>query len=294
MNFNTVDIDWGYLLERLEHMLDLGEEFLTRKLAEYQFDPELLAHILVFSWHQEEDTGLLRPILHPDLPDHGNLLGIDRALERLRQNTLQFIHGAPANNVLLWGARGSGKSSAVKGLLNEFGSDGLRLVEVRKADLSRLSAITNQLRAHPYRFILFCDKLVLDDPECDYRELKDLLDGGLEVRPDNVLVYATCNHLRPLPEPAGDGTTAGEAYPEQALLTDGFGIALGFPTNSEETYLAIVRHLANQRQLAVAPETLTVEALQWSVRRRNRSGRIARQFVDDLTGRQQLNEPATN
>ncbi len=289
MHFNSVDIDWGYLLDRLEHMLDLGEEFLTRKLSEYQFDPGLFASLLVFRWHQEDDAGVLRLVVHPDLPDLGSLLGIDPALQRLRQNTLQFLHGAPANHVLLWGARGSGKSSAVKGLLGEFGEAGLRLVAIRREDLSRLPAICAQLRPQPYRFILFCDGLNLDGPESDYRELSALLDGGLEARPDNVLVYATCNHLQPYP--ADD---ANEAYPEQCPLADCFGITLGFPATSEQTYLAVVQQLADQRQLPVSPEVLTAEARQWAARRRTRSGRTARQFIDDLAGRLQLSTPDTN
>jgi len=292
MNFNSVDIDWGYLLDRLEHMLDLGEEFLTRKLAEYQFDPDLFASILVFRWHQEEGARLLRPIVHPDLPSHQDLLGIDSTLEKLRQNTRQFLLGAPANNILLWGGSGCGKSSAVKGLLADFGEAGLRLIEIRQEDFPHLPEIIAQLRPQPYRFILFCDNLPLDESQCDFRELNNLLNGGLETRPDNVLVYATCN--APLPATAATENTATAPQPERLTMTEGFGIVLDFPSIDEPTYLAIVRHLADQRQLPLAPEALATEALAWAARRGARSGRIARQFVDDLTGRLALAQTTEN
>jgi predicted AAA+ superfamily ATPase len=291
MQFNSVDIDWGYLLDRLEHLLDLGEEFLTRKLAEYQFDPELFGGILVFRWQQEPEGRLLRPIAHPDLPRHDDLIGLDPVLQQLRRNTRQFVLGAPANHILLWGPGGSGKSSAIKGLLSEFGSAGLRLIEIRREDIPHLPEITAQLRPHPYRFILFCDDLPLDAREWDCRELKNLLDGGLEVRPDNVLVYATGHTARPNFEPRAVDESL---QPEQLPMADGFGMILDFPPPSEETYLRIVRHLADQRKLPIAPDRLAAEARQWLQQRKSRSGRSARQFVDDLTGRLHLNHPTEN
>jgi len=297
MNFNSnsLDIDWSYLLDRVEHLMDLGEEFLTRKLAEYQFDPALLESIIAWRWQQENQSGYLHPIVHPDLPDHADLLGIDPVLIRLRQNTRQFVHGLPANNVLLWGARGAGKSSAVKGLLGEFAGASLRLVEVRKEDLFQLSAITELLRPHPFRFILFCDDLSFDESEVDYRELKALLEGGIEARPENLLIYATSNRRHLMPERLHDNTGDEEIHPEEAIaekisLSDRFGITLGFYPTTQESYLEIVRHLARQRQLAIGDCALAAEAQEWAMLRGARSGRVARQFIDDLTGRLRLRD----
>lgn len=290
MNFNSIDIDWSYLLDRVEHLMDLGEEFLTRKLAEFQFDPALLESIIAWRWQQENGNGYLHPIVHPDLPDHADLLGIDPVLIRLRQNTRQFVHRLPANNVLLWGARGTGKSSAVKGLLGEFAGAGLRLIEVRKEDLFQLPAITELLRPHPYRFILFCDDLSFDESEVDYRELKALLEGGIEARPENLLIYATSNRRHLLPERLSDNTGGEEIHPEEAIaekisLSDRFGITLGFYPTTQEGYLEIVRHLAHGRQLPIGEAELAADALEWAMLRGARSGRVARQFIDDLTGR---------
>ncbi len=208
----------------------------------------------------------------------------------MRQNTRQFVHGLPANNVLLWGARGSGKSSAVKGLLGEFAGVGLRLVEVRKEDLFQLPTIAALLRPQPYRFILFCDDLSFDESEVDYRELKALLEGGIEARPENLLIYATSNRRHLMPEHLRDNTDRDEIHPEEAIaekisLSDRFGITLGFYPATQDIYLAIVRHLAKQRQLPIDDVALVEEALQWAMLRGARSGRVARQFIDDLTGR---------
>ena len=199
-------------------------------------------------------------------------------------------HRLPANNVLLWGARGTGKSSAVKGLLGEFAGVGLRLVEVRKEDLFQLSAITELLRPYPYRFILFCDDLSFDESEVDYRELKALLEGGIEARPENLLIYATSNRRHLMPERLSDNTGGEEIHPEEAIaekisLSDRFGITLGFYPTTQESYLEIVRHLANGRQLPLGDGELAAEALEWAMLRGARSGRVARQFIDDLTGR---------
>ncbi len=296
INSNSVDIDWSYLLDRVEHLMDLGEEFLTRKLAEFQFDPALLESILAWRWQQENQSGYLHPIIHPDLPDHADLLGIDQSLTRLRRNTRQFVQRLPANNVLLWGARGTGKSSAVKGLLGEFAGAGLRLVEVRKEDLFQLPAITELLRPQPYRFILFCDDLSFDESEVDYRKLKALLEGGIEARPENLLIYATSNRRHLMPERLRDNSGGEEIHPEEAIaekisLSDRFGITLGFYPTTQESYLEIVRHFARRRELPIADDELTAAALEWAMLRGARSGRVARQFIDDLTGQLLLDEP---
>lgn len=302
MQLDEIDIDWGYLFERLERLLDLGEEYLEDRLAAQEPEPELLEEFIAFRWRRHDTAGYLEGVAHPDLPDHGDLLGIERAISCLRQNTRQFLHGLPANNILLWGERGGGKSSAVKGLLKEYGEQGLRLVEVQKEDLFQLPAIAACLRGRPYRFILFCDDLSFDETETGYRELKALLEGGVESRPENVLVYATSNRRHLLPERFQENTGEAEIHPEEAVaeklsLSDRFGITLGFYAMGQETYLAIVHHLSNKQRLRIAPRDLAAEALRWARNRGARSGRVARQFVDDLHGRlalQKLEERAKN
>jgi uncharacterized protein len=290
-----IDIDWDYLLERLERLLDLSEEALERHIGPVPEENLDLAEQIAFRWIREGRTGWLQAIRHPDLPDHADLLGIDQALQRLERNTRQFLAGHPANNVLLWGERGCGKSTAVKGLLRLHADAGLRLVEVNKEDLHQLPAICGQLRDLPWRFILFCDDLSFDESDSAYRELKALLEGGLEARPENVLVYATSNRRHLLPERIVDNSDAEEIHPEERIaeklsLSDRFGITLAFYRMSQQTYLAVVLHLAARAGLEVDVEDLQREALHWAMGRGTRSGRVARQFIDDLRGRLALGE----
>jgi hypothetical protein len=290
MDIERLDIDWDYVVERLDRILDLGEEYLTRLLVEYQLDPAIFRDYIAFRWVQHQENGFLAEVVYPHLVDHDDLFGIDRILETLRRNTTQFVQRYPANNVLLWGERGSGKSSAIKGLLNPFFQDGLRLIEVRKEDLFQLPQITSLLREHPYRFILFCDDLSFDEQDPGYRELKALLDGGIEEPPENILLYATSNRRHLLPEHFSDNLDDQEIHPEEALaeklsLADRFGISLGFYPMSQRVYLEIIHHLAQQRRLIIDSEELNRTALAWSMDRGSRSGRVARQFIDDLSGR---------
>jgi predicted AAA+ superfamily ATPase len=290
MAIEEFDIDWDYLLERLERFLDLGEEYLRERLVEEPGESPAPEMTTAFRWVSEGRRGWLQGVAYPDLPDHADLLGIDRVLAILHRNTRQFLHGFSANNVLLWGERGTGKSSAVKGLLAPYAEQGLRLVEVHKEDLYHLPAICTRLRAFPQRFILFCDDLSFDESEVSYRELKALLEGGVEARPDNVLVYATSNRRHLMPERLLENTDAEEIHPEERVaeklsLSDRFGITLAFYCMSQDTYLAIVRHLARQRNLSVETADLERRALLWARGRGARSGRVARQFIDDLGGR---------
>lgn len=285
-----LDLDWDYLLERLERLLDLSEEALLLKIGQAPEEDLEMASQVAFRWVREGRSGWLQPISQPDLPDHDDLLGIDRVLQRLEQNTRQFLAGHPANNVLLWGERGCGKSSAVKGLLRAHADAGLRLVEVYKEDLHQLPAICSRLRDLPWRFILYCDDLSFDESDGAYRELKALLEGGLESRPQNVLVYATSNRRHLLPERIVDNSDAEEIHPEERIaeklsLSDRFGITLAFYPMSQETYLAVANHLAARAGLAIDAGELAREALHWAMGRGARSGRVARQFIDDLRGR---------
>lgn len=287
MIMQPIEIDWNFFVERVERLMDLGEEFLTRKLAEVETDPALFRTYIALRWHPD---AFLEPIAYPDIPSADDLLGIDRILQRLQANTRQFVAGHPANNVLLWGERGTGKSSAVKSLLGLFAADGLRLVEVRKEDLYQLPVITAALRREPFRFIVFCDDLSFDESEPGYRELKALLEGGLEAPPPNVLFYATANRRHLMPERFEDNSGEAEIHPEEAVseklsLSDRFGLAFGFYPMGQELYLEIVHHLAELRQLQIGREDLDREALQWALQRGASSGRVARQFADDLTGR---------
>lgn len=287
---NDMDIDWAYLLDRLERLLDLGEEALSRHLQERRPDPRLFARAIAFRWQPEHPSGPLLAVEHPDLPDHADLVGVGRALQRLRRNTLQFVRGYPANNVLLWGERGSGKSTAVKGLLREFAEPGLRLIEVRKDDLCQLPVIIALLRGRPERYLLFCDDLAFGEEEGSYRELKALLEGGIEARPENVLVYATSNRRHLMPERMSENTGEAEIHPEESVaeklsLSDRFGITLGFYPMNQQAYLQVVHHWAERLKVELPGEELERQALLWALGRGARSGRVARQFVDDLAGR---------
>ena len=295
MPLSELKIDWNDLLQRLGRLMDAGEQLLARQLTDDRPDPDLFRTHAAFLWKRRPSPGhgYLAEVPFPDLPDLASLVGIDEALRRLRQNTLQFVRGFPANNVLLWGERGGGKSSSVKGLLPEFAPQGLRLVEVQKEDLFELPVITARLRELPYRFILFCDDLSFDETEVAYRELKALLEGGIQARPENVLVYATSNRRHLMPERFRENVRDEEIHPEETVseklsLSDRFGITLGFYPMPQETYLAIIRHLAERRRLHIAGEELEQEALQWALLRGARSGRVARQFIDDLSGRLSL------
>jgi predicted AAA+ superfamily ATPase len=197
--------------------------------------------------------------------------------------------GLPANNVLLWGERGCGKSSLIKGLLKPFAPQGLRIVELKRWDIMSLPRITALLRGVPYRFILFCDDLSFDEGEGDFRALKTLLDGDIEERPDNVLIYATSNRRHLMPERLADNTGELEIHPEEAVgerlaLSDRFGLSLGFYRLDQDEYLAVVRHYAARRSLPLSDDELCDRALKWAMSSGRRSGRAVRQFMDDLEG----------
>ncbi len=282
------------LLERLDRVLELGERALLGLVGD-RADGDLFERYLAFRWEADSGRGRLVPVEAPDLFDLEDLVGVEVPLARLLRNTEQFVRGLPANHVLLYGERGTGKSSAVKGLLRRFGERGLRLVEVHKADLLHLPRVLAGLRGAPHRFLLFCDDLSFDVGESGYRELKAALEGSLEAPPENVRIIATSNRRHLLPESAADNRAArldeagelhmGEAVEEKLALSDRFGLMLGFYGFDQATYLAIVRYYTQKAGLALSPEQLEPDALRWALRRASRSGRTAKQFVDDLAGR---------
>jgi len=281
-------------LARLARVLALGERVLEDLVGA---PPPAAAFTgnLALRWDTSRGPGRLVPIADPQLFDLEDLVGVERSLAHLLANTEQFVAGLPANHVLLYGERGTGKSSAVRGLLARYGGRGLRMIEVHKADLVHLPRVLEALRGAPYRFVLFCDDLSFDAGEADYRELKAALEGSLVAPPENVRIYATSNRRHLLPETMEDNRAAtvdergelhlGEALEEKLALSDRFGLVLGFYGFDQDTYLAIVERYARKAGIRTAPDTLRAEALRWALRRSNRSGRTARQFIDDLTGR---------
>ncbi|MFC0283256.1 ATP-binding protein [Camelimonas abortus] len=252
-----------------------------------------------FVWNAA--SGRLQPAPRVNRVDLALLRGVDRARDMLHANTLRFADGLPANNVLLWGARGMGKSSLVKAVhaaINRDGGDGaprtgarqLKLVEIHREDIASLPALLNQLRAAPQRFIVFCDDLSFDAEDTSYKSLKAALDGGVEGRPPNVLFYATSNrrHLLPRDMMENERSTAinpGEAVEEKVSLSDRFGLWIGFHKCSQDEYLEMVQGYVAHFGLEIDPQELRRDALEWATTRGYRSGRTAWQYIQDLAGR---------
>jgi predicted AAA+ superfamily ATPase len=241
----------------------------------------------------QAETGAFAPVGHVNRVPLPLLKGIDRSRDALVANTERFARGLPANNALLWGARGMGKSSLVKavhGAVNA-GFPGLKLVEIHREDIDALPRLLGHLRAAPeHRFILFCDDLSFEAVDTSYKSLKAVLEGGIEGRPANVLLYATSNrrHLMPREMVENERSTAinpSEAVEEKLSLSDRFGLWIGFHNCSQDDYLAMVRGYAEHYRLDVADERLCREALEWARGRGSRSGRVAWQFIQDLSGR---------
>jgi uncharacterized protein len=251
-----------------------------------------------FVWQTAPEAFL--PVARVNRQPLSLLKGIDRAAEQLLENTRRFAQGLPANNALLWGARGMGKSSLVKaaqaevrhslGLAGGKGRPDLKLVEIHREDIAALPQCLAYLRAAPDRFIVFCDDLSFDKDDTSYKSLKAVLEGGIEGRPDNVLFYATSNrrHLMPRDMMENERSTAinpSEAVEEKVSLSDRFGLWLGFHNATQDEYLDMVGGYAAHHKLKVDAAELKREALEWSITRGARSGRVAWQFIQDLAGR---------
>lgn len=245
-----------------------------------------------FVWHPDPDR--LVPVASVSRVDLSRLIGIDRARDILLANTLQFARGFAANNALLWGARGMGKSSLVKAVHAEARAQGLPvvLVEIAREDLAsvgRLLALLGEARDR--RFILFADDLSFSHDDATYKSLKAVLDGGIAGRPANVVLYATSNrrHLMPrdmIDNERATGIHPGEAVEEKVSLSDRFGLWLGFHPCSQDEYLAMIEGYVAAAGLTIAPDRLRAEAIEWQATRGNRSGRTAWQFFTDLAGRE--------
>ncbi len=220
------------------------------------------------------------------------LVGVDRSRDTLLANTRQFAQGLPANNALLWGARGMGKSSLVKAIHADVQAShpGLKIVELQREDLPSVARLLNLLRGSDDRFILFCDDLSFGQDDAHYKSLKAVLDGGIEGRPDNVVLYATSNrrHLMPrdmIENERSSGINPGEAVEEKVSLSDRFGLWLGFHPCDQDQYLDMIQGYCDAHGLKVAPDVLRAEAIEWQATRGSRSGRVAWQFFTDLAGR---------
>lgn len=251
-----------------------------------------------FRWRKSGSIaarGRLDPVLHVHRIRLADLQGIDAQIRKVEQNTRQFVSGKPANNVLLTGARGTGKSSIVKGLLNKYAKQGLRLIEVDKSDLVDLPAIVDAIAPRPERFMLFCDDLSFESSEPGYKALKVALDGSISTTSDNLIIYATSNRRHLMPEYMqenletkyiGEEIHPGETVEEKISLSERFGLWVSFYPFDQDEYLAICAHWLRQfgcgaREIDAARE----EVLQWALLRGSRSGRIAYQFARDWSGR---------
>ena len=244
-----------------------------------------------FAWHTGPDR--LDPVAHVSRVDIGLLVGVNRSRDTLLENTRHFAAGLPANNALLWGARGMGKSSLVKAVHAKVRAEGLdlKIVELSREDLPSVQRLLGHLRATAHRFLLFCDDLSFSHDDQHYKSLKAVLDGGIEGRPENVLFYATSNrrHLMPRDMIENERSTAitpGEAVEEKVSLSDRFGLWLGFHPCTQDEYLDMIRGYCAAHGVTVPEDRLHAEAVEWQATRGGRSGRVAWQFFCDLAARE--------
>ena len=274
------------LLERIEPLLPPASPAPDWKAA------------VAFRWRKRGKSGYLQAILRPAAIRLRDLQDIDDQKSRIDANTRQFLAAQPANNVLLTGARGSGKSSLIKALLNEYAAKGLRVIEVEKGDLIDLPDIVELLEGRPERFIIYCDDLSFDAGDATFKALKVVLDGSISCAPDNVLIYATSNRRHLMPEyfaenleseRVGEEIHPGEAVEEKISLSERFGLWLSFHPLSQDRYLDIAEHwLKAFKADLTQPEVARAAALQWALLHGSRSGRAAHQFARDFAGQQAL------
>jgi predicted AAA+ superfamily ATPase len=283
----------------LEQVLVRAEALLARVEAVLPQAPREPDWKLGFAFRWRKRNGgasYLQAVAHVSDIALDDLQHIGPQKEQIEQNTRQFVQGKPANNVLLTGARGTGKSSLIKACLNQFGKDGLRLIEVDKADLAELPDIVDLVAGRPERFIIFCDDLSFEEGESGYKALKVALDGSISAQSDNVLIYATSNRRHLLPERMSDNMSyrhdedgdlhPGETVEEKISLSERFGLWLTFYPFKQDDYLAIVGHWLSALGCNAAQiEAARADALRWALQRGSRSGRVAWQFAKDYAGK---------
>ena len=281
------------LIDRLDGILDRVEH-LTPSNAQA---PDW-SSAYAFRWRKQRGGGYIQAVVRPHQIRLDDLQGIGRQRSELERNTRQFLKGLPANNALLWGSRGTGKSSLVKALVNQYRGEGLRVLEVDKNDLIDLPDVVEGIQNRPERFLLFCDDLSFESDDSSYKALKAILDGSVHAPPENVLIYATSNRRHLLPEYMSENLDAhhvngeihhSEAVEEKISLSERFGLWLSFYPFKQEQYLEIVDHWLKSFDVrAVDSEAVRAAALQWALARGSRSGRSAYQFARDWAGRQGL------
>ena len=283
-----------------QRLLDLATRIAEalERLAPPVPPPMTLDGADAFVWHPEPPH--LAPVRKVSRVDIALLKGVERQKQILLENTLRFARGLPANNAMLWGARGMGKSSLVKAthaVANLENPGCLALIEIHREDVRTLPDLLNVLRGQARRCLILCDDLSFEREDSDYKALKSILEGGIEGRPDNVLFYATSNrrHLMPRDMIENERSTAinpSEATEEKVSLSDRLGLWIGFHNCDQETFFAMVEGYAGAFGLNLSPERLRAEAVEWSVTRGGRSGRVAWQFIQDLAGRLGVAVPA--
>lgn len=286
---NSPSSQLARFLARAEQLLERIEPLLPPKSPEPDWNSAV-----AFRWRKHGRYGYLQAILRTAAIRLADLHDIDAQKERIDANTRQFVNRRPANNVLLTGARGSGKSSLIKALLNEYAPKGLRVIEVEKSDLVDLPDIVELLEGRPERFIVYCDDLSFDAGDATFKALKVVLDGSIASAPDNVLIYATSNRRHLMPEyfdenlegkRVGDEIHPGEAVEEKISLSERFGLWLSFYPFDQDAYLNIVAHWLRSFGCRNAEiERAEREALNWALMRGSRSGRVAWQFAKDWSG----------
>ena len=286
--------------QKFEHLIERAEQLIARiesVLPQPLGAPDWSASIAWRYRKRSSGHGTLEPVRHVAAMALTDLREIDGQKEKIERNTLQFVQGLPANNVLLTGARGTGKSSLIKACLNAYAAQGLRLIEVDKADLTDLPDIVDVVSERPEKFIVFCDDLSFEDGEPGYKALKSILDGSVAAATPNVLIYATSNRRHLLPEYMKENlsythTDDGEVHPGEAVeekisLSERFGLWVSFYPFSQDEYLAITAQwLSSLGVPAAAIAAARPEALVWALERGSRSGRVAYQFARDYAGRQ--------
>lgn len=271
------------LVDRLEKLVPAGPE-----------EPDWSGAI-AFRWRGAGSRQRLQPIRHPHSLALADLLCVDRQKAELDRNTRQFLQGLPGNNALLWGSKGTGKSSLIKALLHEYAGAGLRIIEVDRQHLVELPDIIDLLYPRPEKFILYCDDLSFEADDAGYKALKAILEGSLSAPPANALIYATSNRRHLLPEYPDDNQQArwvegelhqGEAVEEKISLSERFGVWLSFHAFTQDQYLAVVRHWLDRLGVpADGWDAACAEALRYALLRGSRSGRVAWQFAKDWSGR---------